>query len=359
MFDPLGVAFPTIAGWPSKEEATTALALLKHLLAEFPFAKPQCLAVALSGILTTLARAAMSTAPLHAFSAPTPGTGKGFLVDLTAIIATGKPAPTMGQGENEGEFEKRLVALARRGDSIVSIDNITAPLGGDFLNQMLTQADAKGRILGKSEMVDIPPTITLFATGNNLRVVGDTTRRALICRMDTGLENPEQRKFTHDPLALLKGARARYVAAGLTILRAYIAAGRPSLPTPLASFVEWSNLVRGALLWLGEADPVATLSDAKASDTTRERHGAILAHWHTQFGSEPVLTKAVVQKALQDQSEFGDAVRAVSMGRTGPFDAEALGRYVAKYEDVPLSGLRFKRGTKRDGYQQWSVVPTA
>ena len=117
--------------------------------------------------------------------------------------------------------------------------------------------------------------------------------------------------------------------------------------------------MRGALLWLGEADPVATLSDAKASDTTRERHGAILAHWHTQFGSEPVPTKAVNQKALYDQSEFGDAVRAVSMGRTAPFDAEALGRYVAKYEDVPLSGLRFKRGTKRDGYQQWSVVPTS
>jgi putative DNA primase/helicase len=51
--------------------------------------------VALSGILTALDRRAMMTAPLHAFTAPAPRTGKSLLVDIASLLATGQLAPVI------------------------------------------------------------------------------------------------------------------------------------------------------------------------------------------------------------------------------------------------------------------------
>jgi hypothetical protein len=41
--------------------------------------------------------------------------------------------------------------------------------------------------------------------------------------------------------------------AALGILKAYIDAGRPAKPGTLGSFEDWSEDVRGAFGWLGEA----------------------------------------------------------------------------------------------------------
>ena len=48
----------------------------------------------------------------------------------------------------------------------------------------------------------------MTATGNNLVLVGDMTRRALLCRLDPERERPELRRFDSDPVADGQG-RAR------------------------------------------------------------------------------------------------------------------------------------------------------
>ena len=53
--------------------------------------------------------------------------------------------------------------------------------------------------------------------------------------------------------------RGKYIAACLTICRAYIVAGRPGVLPRLASFEAWSDTVRSALVWLGKADPLDTM----------------------------------------------------------------------------------------------------
>jgi hypothetical protein len=80
-----------------------------------------------------------------------------------------------------------------------------------------------------------------FATGNNLRIAGDMTRRVLLCSIDSGEERPELRAFTFNPLQMAKDNRPKYLAAALTILRAYIVAGKPVKLRPLASFEQWSG----------------------------------------------------------------------------------------------------------------------
>jgi putative DNA primase/helicase len=82
-----------------------ALNLLVGLIKEFPFVDDASKAVALSGILTSVARRALDFAFMHAVTAPAFGSGKSYLVDLFCMIATGRPAPAVDQSRNQEEFE--------------------------------------------------------------------------------------------------------------------------------------------------------------------------------------------------------------------------------------------------------------
>ena len=78
--------------------------------------------------------------------------------------------------------------------------------------------------------------------------------------------------------------RGKYIAACLTICRAYIVAGRPGVLPRLASFEAWSDTVRSALVWLGKADPLDTMEDVRADDPERELLGNVLRAWAEDYG---------------------------------------------------------------------------
>ncbi len=70
------VGLPTIPQRPTRRDALAALDVLEALLTEFPFSEPASHSVALSALITTVIRGALSVAPLHAISAPVAGSGK-------------------------------------------------------------------------------------------------------------------------------------------------------------------------------------------------------------------------------------------------------------------------------------------
>src|SRR5690606_20683215 len=184
LVDPQDARFPALPRDPDQATALRALAFLKDLISTFPFVTDADRSVALSGILTALIRRSLPTAPLHGFNAPTAGTGKSMLVDLASQIATARPAPVIAQGKSEEEMEKRLGAALIAGDVLIAIDNCEEPLGGELLCQTLTQTSLKVRILGKSVNAEVPSNAAVFATGNNLTLEGDMTRRAIRATLD-------------------------------------------------------------------------------------------------------------------------------------------------------------------------------
>ncbi|RYI98627.1 MAG: topoisomerase, partial [Acetobacteraceae bacterium] len=236
---------------PTRANAEAALKLLNALLDEFPFVDPVSRSVALSGLITPVVRGALSVVPLHAFKAYTAGTGKSYLADVASAISTGRPCPVASAAPDEAETEKRLVGLLLAGFPISSLDNVNGELGGDLLCQAIERPLVRIRPLGRSDIVEIESRSTIFATGNNLRVRGDMVRRTILCSLDAGVERPELREFKADPIATVMADRGRYVSACLIIVRAYAAAGRPDVLKPIASFEDWSNAVRSALVWLG------------------------------------------------------------------------------------------------------------
>jgi putative DNA primase/helicase len=353
LFDPRGAVFPAIPVAPTKAEASAALAELKLLISEFPFVDAASRSVARSGMLTAVSRLAVSFAPMHAFDAPSAGTGKSKLIDCCSLNATGHEAPVIAQGKTEEEMEKRLGAALIAGDRIISIDNCERPLGGELLCQALTQRLLKPRVLGQSKNVTVPNAALYFARGNNLRLTGDMPRRASVGRLDAGVERPENREFTiEDPVYTLKRERPRYVAACLTILRAYIVAGAPGQARPLGGFEKWSRLVRDALIWLGEADPLDTMERTREQDPQREALTAVLDQWSAVLQNKRVSAKQLIDTATDFDAkesfdakkrflhpEFREALLIVAAD-AGHINSRRLGRWLSDNQGKIVDGLR-------------------
>ena len=323
--------------------------------------------MALSAILTACTRPSLRAAPLHGFSAPEAGSGKSTLVDVASVIAHGHEAPVKAQGATEEEFEKSLASMLLAGDSIVAIDNCARPLEGDLLCQMLTQSMVRVRILGLSRTPELPAVAFVAATGNNLTMQGDLTRRALLCRIDAKVERPETRVFDRDPIATVKAMRPVLLVAALTALRAFHVAGRPGTSAPLGSFEDWSNLVRGALIWLGCADPVELMKSMRQADPTREAMRAVAAQWSAVIGPEPVTAAEAIGKAIEMRrsyddgggnefvhADFREALVAVA-GKAGALSTRLLGMWLMERQDRIVDGLRFVKVGDRNKVALWAV----
>ena len=83
--------------------AVAALGLLTDLLSEFSFTDSIDRSIALDGLLTVLVRGSLMTVPMFLIRAHTPGTGKSYLVDVIAAIATGRLCPVITAAKNEEE----------------------------------------------------------------------------------------------------------------------------------------------------------------------------------------------------------------------------------------------------------------
>jgi hypothetical protein len=354
---------PDIPDRPTREDALAAIKLFDDLLGEFPFADRASRSVALSCLITPVVRAAFPVAPMHVACAPTSGTGKSFLFDIAAAIAIGHPCPVMAAGRNEEETEKRLGAALIAGRPIINIDNVNGELGGDALCQVIERPLVEIRILGKSERVRIEARSTVFATGNNLRLVGDMTRRGLICTLDAKRERPELREFQRNPFDEVLADRGRYIAAALTAVGAYIIADRPRVTSELPSFEGWSNTVRSPLIWLGYPDPVETMETARREDPNLQTMQAVFAALKDVIGvgSKKACSVAdIINRANEGEpGPIGfclrypgakEALQHVAADRNGAIQGRELGKYLSRQKGRVALGVRLEGQADEHGH---------
>lgn len=356
---------PPIPKEPTKVDAVDALALLDGLLNEFPFANAASRSVALSGLLTAVARGAMTTAPMHVYSAHMAGTGKSYLDGLKGALVLGDHVPVLSIGKTEEETEKRLSAALMAGRSLVSIDNVNGELGGDFLCQAIERPIISPRVLGQSTLVEIENRATFSATGNNIRITGDMTRRAILCQLDADVERPEQRQFEGNPFAAIMANRGKYVAAALTVVRAYAVAGYPEQRPALASFEQWSKVIRSSLVWLGQADPCDTMSTAQASDPERAALQAVLSAWIAASPDKWLLARELIQIAMQQGQWVGfepsvalrEALMEVAEHNKGrEVCGRRLGRWLADREGRIVAGMKIEsRENSHSKQKEWRI----
>lgn len=354
---------PMIPEKPSKADALAALALLDGLLDEFPFEDAPSRSVALSALITPVVRGALPVAPLHATKAPVAGSGKSYIIDLASAIATGQRAPVIAAGRNEEETEKRLGAALLSGQPIVSIDNVNGELGGDALCQLIERPVVSVRPLGVSKLIKIESRATCYATGNNIALVGDMVRRVLLCSLDPNMERPELRQFRASPFDMVIAQRGKYVAAALTICRAYIVAGYPDKRPALASFEDWSAIVRSALIWLGRDDPIMTMEAARGDDPILTSLRALFVSWYEAIGSAERTTGQIKDLAGTKNpygnlihEAFYQALDDVAGDSRGEINGKKLGRYLGKSCNRIVAGLKLQvREDSHSKQKLWSV----
>lgn len=338
---------------PTREDAVAACGRLGELLRHYPWVSSVDRAVALSLLLTAIARPVLPTAPLHGIDAPEPGSGKSLLVDVAAILATGAPAAVMDYGDDPGEAGKRLDGMLLAGDSMIAIDNIERPLEGAAICQTLTQPTRRIRPLGASVVVTVPCTAMFAATGCNLTLRGDIVRRAIVCRLDARTERPELRAIDQDLLAETYERRRELVADTITIMRSYALAGHPDARS-IGSYAGWSRMVRSALVWAGEADPVEAMERTRGADPSRQSIHAVLRAWYRIYGSDPVTAADVIARTAADD-DLRDALAMVCT-RRGQLDSLALGRWLRSHRDRRAGTLVLRRHTARTAVARWIVT---
>lgn len=251
---------------PTQAQGVASMGELREVFQDFPHVSEASRMVPVSGFLTLLARPAiLGPIPALGFDAATRGSGKTRQVDAVTLMALGRVAPPLSYPAEDEELEKIMGALALAGPAAVKFDNVTVRFGGGPIDRVLTAHDTTTfRVLGKSETPELRWRALVMATGSNLELRGDTARRMLISRLESPLENPEERdekEFAHpDLLGWIARERVRLVRAGLTVLRAWVCAGRPrmGIKTWGGGFEAWSSIIPPAIVFCGGADPMET-----------------------------------------------------------------------------------------------------
>ena len=373
--------FPPIPENPDQDDARKAADVVFDIVQDFPFL-PGHPAVLLAALLTPIARHLIDgPCPLFLFDAPTPGSGKSLLADLCAIITTGREMPRTGYQHDPVETDKQIVATCVAGDRNVLFDNLEhgARFGNSALDRALTARTYRGRILGKSEMKILPLDTVFYASGNNVSLTGDITRRVMPCRLESEHERPETRPANDFAVSkcdcgckgsLLhhaKRKRPELAIAALTILRAYILAGMPQpqdLP-PLGGFQEWSQLIRGAVVWATGIDPAIGRETLVDSDQTNEYHTAFVDGWHEVQLSQNSngMTTGDMRKALADpdNAERFTKIRDAISGLWPRLKTEdlptpgSIGKKIQAIRGKWHRGKKFARITAADHTNVWSV----
>ncbi len=360
LFEPGDQEYPTIPECPSKQDAEVARDVLLKPFRDFDLAGESERSVLLSAILTALVRRTLSAAPLFAIDAPTAGSGKSLICETVGILATGHKPSMMSQGKSPEEDEKRLSSVLMAGDAVLVIDNCDRALGGDTICTMLTQEFITARILGKSEVTRLPTNTLVMATGNNLEILGDLSRRTLVCRIDTGEERPDTIPHDFDPRTEVLENRGNLVVAGLTILRAYLSADLPFHIPAMGSFEEW-NLIREAICWIGEADPADTRDRLFVDDPQKGDLFEVLELWDKAIGSEPVTLSEIVERTNGvDYGPMRDLYSALEQ-RTfkGKFNARSVGRYLNRNKDRVVGGRYLHAVDDPSGVKRYALASTA
>ena len=235
--------------WDTELDVAECIGRLDDLLGEFPYVQDSDRANAF-GLLVGQLLKPFYVGPMGFIDKPSSQTGATILARTIAVLSDGREPGVFTASARPEETDKRLIACLYRRPSSSIIDNISGELKSDVLASGMTNDAIGGRLLGGNSQVQIPTRgLQFYLTGNNSSLERDLINRSINVRLDSGLENPEERSgFRHVlPDAALKG-RGYYLSAATSLLQRWIDAGRPMSKGPvLNSYGAWMRATGGIL----------------------------------------------------------------------------------------------------------------
>lgn len=357
----------TIPCIPTKQDAQRAIAELLDVVIDFPFAGENHKAAWVGALLTPLTRFMHSgNFPLAVFQSNGPRIGKTRLAKIISFIVTGADCPFINSTDEDEEC-KRMLSLLKLGRSLALIDNVTGEYGNGSLNAILTSRLFEGRTLGHSKMREVSNDCFWMVSGNNIILAPDLSERSINIRLQCHDERPNLRTgWKHENIFQhVIDNRAHLLSAAMTILKAYVVAGSPKQNIPqFGSFEEWNNLVCGALVWAGMANPTSTREELEQeADVHRLTACGLVDGWlelQAELGKFDGMTAKEVRDALVDgkvkATEFRDAL--LERTRSKMITSAVIGRHLREIKDINYGGraLRCVEVNDKKG-NRWATKP--
>jgi hypothetical protein len=351
VFDPRQFEIPE----PTQEAAQEALGFLKDLLLEFRFVSNADKSAALSAIITAVVRPTLPQAPAFHVKAPASGSGKTYMCELIGAFAGPGGNAKVSYPKTSEEATKVLLSLLLTSPAVIEFDDMDgdwAPHG--TINRVLTSEHITDRILGVSKMATVSTRTLFLGSGNNVGPVRDLLRRVLTINIDPRCATPATITYKGSPVSGVHQQRGRYVAAVLTIIRAWRKAGSPRADVDsIATYGgAWAEYCRHPLIWLGLPDPATTLLEQVKHDPDADSLGNLMVEWKRVFGSSPTTVRKAVTARDDD---FLDALREFPVEEKGFINRSKLGWILKKNANRIVGGLEFQRA-EADGRTAWRVV---
>lgn len=346
----------------TREDALSALANIQNLLSEFVFATPADKSAAIAAIITAAIRTSLKTAPMIHVTGHQVGTGKSYLCSIIASFASHASPSALTFPSTDDECQKLLLASLLTSPASVIFDNLTSDIiPYKSLCSAITEEYLTGRVLGTSKTAIVSTKSLILSSGNNVGPIKDMSRRCLTIKLDPKVEIPAARSFDGSPLERVQADRAFYVSQMLIIVSAWINSGcQPLTCKSLASFGDWTQLVRQPLLWLGLSDPAEGIFKQLEVDPDRETLLQVHDAWMTVFSNSFASVKEALDKAdsfMPGAGELKEAIAEVAYER-GVVNRKKLGRWLSRHEGQIVNGRRLERGPIASGSVKWRVTYT-
>jgi putative DNA primase/helicase len=152
------------------------------------------------------------------------------------------------------------------------------------------------------------------------------------------------------------------VVAALTVIKAYIEAGRPQVLGPLGSFEKWSTDVRGALVWLGEPDPIGSMTIIRANDPRKNLEARFIELWYERYG-ETLKTISEVTKEIhtfyENRREPGEEHPLndvfIEIGDAG-LNSKKIGQFFNNIANRVINQKLFYQAGAKHNTAMWAVI---
>ena len=190
----------------------------------------------------------------------------------------------------------------------------------------------------------MPNRAVWLASGNNVELSDEMTRRIIPIRLDAGVERPEERSgFKHADLpGYVRQHRSELVSACLSLIQAWLEAGQPHGTATLGRFEAWAGVMGGILDVAGVSGFMSGRErlHSEADKETTEWASFCEAWWST-YGE-----RAVTASELFDIVKERKLLLDLWAGRSDLAARQRFGRALTSRRDRVFGGFKLMNAGK-------------
>jgi hypothetical protein len=197
----------------------------------------------------------------------------------------------------------------------------------------------------------------VLGSGNNVGPLRDLLGRVLTIYIDPRCETPSTLSYSGSPVDRVRAARGKYLAAVMTIVQAWRAAGTPraKVENIVTYGGQWADFCRHPLIWLGLPDPAGGLLEQVRHDPELDALNGLMTEWRAVFGSAPTTVRKAVDATICNNPNLLDAMREFPVEERGEINRTKLGWILRRNADRVVNGWKFQR-CEADGRAAWRAV---